>query len=184
MLYEVITEARFSTLAGSGDQLPFWLWANQLGRYNRTEPLIINFGLDGTYTHLWEKTGIGIRAGGSFDVRITSYNVCYTKLLRKHGIKVHREKCPNAAQMCERYPYRVIKAKWRETTTKKSFLTTIFVSGTDEMGIVSEISHIVAKDIGSHMKSINIESDKGHFEGRLQIYVNSIDHLEFLIQRP
>jgi len=101
----------------------------------------------------------------------------------KHGIKVHREKCPNAAQMCERYPYRVIKAKWRETTTKKSFLTTIFVSGTDEMGIVSEISHIVAKDIGSHMKSINIESDKGHFEGRLQIYVNSIDHLEFLIQR-
>ncbi len=101
----------------------------------------------------------------------------------KHGIRVHREKCPNAAQMRERYPYRIIKAKWRETTTKKSFLTTIFISGTDEMGIVSEISHIIAKDIGSHMRAINIESNKGHFEGKLQIYVNSLEHLEFLIQR-
>jgi len=74
-------EARFSTLAGSGDQLPFWLWANQLGRYNRTEPLIINFGLDGTYTHLWEKTGIGIRAGGSFDVLLKSKDpVRFTEL--------------------------------------------------------------------------------------------------------
>ena len=101
----------------------------------------------------------------------------------KHGIKIHREKCPNAAQMRERYPYRVIRAKWRDTTVKKSFLTTIFISGTDEMGIVSEISHIIAKDIGSHMRAINIESKKGHFEGRLQIYVNSLEHLEFLIQR-
>ncbi len=101
----------------------------------------------------------------------------------KHGIRIHREKCPNAAQMRERYPYRVIKARWRDTTGKKSFLTTIFISGTDEMGIVSEISHIISKDIGSHMRSINIESDKGHFEGKLQIYVNSLEHLEFLIQR-
>jgi len=101
----------------------------------------------------------------------------------KHGIRIHREKCPNAAQMRERYPYRVIKARWRDTTGKKSFLTTIFISGTDEMGIVGEISHIISKDIGSHMRSINIESDKGHFEGKLQIYVNSLEHLEFLIQR-
>ena len=102
----------------------------------------------------------------------------------RHGIKIHREKCPNAAQMRERYPYRVIRAKWRDNSTgKKSFLTTIFVSGTDEVGIVSEISHIIAKDIGSHMRSINIESNKGHFEGKLQIYVNSLEHLEFLIQR-
>ncbi len=101
----------------------------------------------------------------------------------KHGIRIHREKCPNAAQMRERYPYRVIKARWRDTTGKKSFLTTIFVSGTDEMGIVTEISHIISKDIGSHMRAINIESDRGHFEGKLQIYVNSLEHLEFLIQR-
>ena len=101
----------------------------------------------------------------------------------KQGIKIHRENCPNAKDMTERYPYRVIKARWKETTTRNSFLTTLHISGTDEMGIVSEISHIIAKDIGSHMRSINISSDKGHFEGRMQIFVNSLEHLEFLIQR-
>ncbi|WP_340114116.1 RelA/SpoT family protein [Maribellus mangrovi] len=101
----------------------------------------------------------------------------------KQGIKIHRENCPNAKDMTERYPYRVIKAKWRETSNRKSFLTTLHISGTDEIGIVSEISHIISKDIGSHMRSINIESDKGHFEGRMQIFVNDIEHLDFLIQR-
>jgi GTP diphosphokinase / guanosine-3',5'-bis(diphosphate) 3'-diphosphatase len=99
------------------------------------------------------------------------------------GIKIHRENCPNAKDMTERYPYRVIKAKWRETSNRNSFLTTLHISGTDEMGIVSEISHIISKDIGSHMRAINIESDKGHFEGKMQIFVNSLDHLEFLVQR-
>ncbi|WP_167608457.1 RelA/SpoT family protein [Maribellus sediminis] len=101
----------------------------------------------------------------------------------KQGIKIHRENCPNAKDMTERYPYRVIKAKWRETSSRNSFLTTLHISGTDEIGIVSDISHIISKDVGSHMRSINIESDKGHFEGRMQIFVNSLEHLEFLIQR-
>ena len=101
----------------------------------------------------------------------------------KQGIKVHRESCPNATDMKERYPYRVIKARWRETSTRNSFLTTLHISGTDEIGIVSEISHIISKDIGSHMRSINISSDKGHFEGKMQIFVNSLEHLEFLIHR-
>ena len=101
----------------------------------------------------------------------------------KQGIKVHRESCPNATDMKERYPYRVIKARWRETSTRNSFLTTLHISGTDEIGIVSEISHIISKDIGSHMRSINISSDKGHFEGKMQIFVNSLEHLEFLVNR-
>lgn len=101
----------------------------------------------------------------------------------RHGIKIHRETCPNANDMKARYPYRVIKARWRETTSRNSFLTTLHVSGTDEAGIVSEISHVISKDLGSHLRSINISSDKGHFEGRMQIFVSSLEHLEFLIQR-
>lgn len=101
----------------------------------------------------------------------------------KEGIKVHRESCPNAAYLKQRYPYRVIKAKWRETKARNSFITTLHVSGTDEVGILGEISHVIAKDVGSHMRSINISSDKGHFEGHMQLFVNSLEHLEFLIQR-
>ncbi|NOR76391.1 MAG: TGS domain-containing protein, partial [Draconibacterium sp.] len=99
------------------------------------------------------------------------------------GIKIHRKNCPNAPQMIERFPYRVIKSKWRDTTSKSSFLTTLHVSGIDETGIVSELSHVIAKDIGTKMRSINIESDKGKFEGVLKILVHDLEHLEFLIQK-
>ncbi|HPE76646.1 MAG TPA: RelA/SpoT family protein [Draconibacterium sp.] len=101
----------------------------------------------------------------------------------REGIKIHRNSCPNAPQMKERFPYRIIKAKWRDTTNKSSFLTSLFISGVDEEGIVSEITHIIAKDLGTQMRSINIESDKGKFEGKLKILVYSLDHLEFLIQK-
>jgi guanosine-3',5'-bis(diphosphate) 3'-pyrophosphohydrolase len=101
----------------------------------------------------------------------------------KEGIKIHRVSCPNAPQMRERFPYRFIKTKWRDTTSKGSFLTTLYVSGTDEVGIVTEVTHIISKDVGTQMRSINIETDKGKFEGKLQILVYNTDHLEFLIQK-
>ncbi len=99
------------------------------------------------------------------------------------GIKIHRNSCPNAPQMKERFPYRVINAKWKETTSPGAFLTTLHVSGTDEVGIVSEISHIIAKDTGARLRSINIDSNKGKFEGILKISVYNLDHLEFLIHK-
>jgi GTP diphosphokinase / guanosine-3',5'-bis(diphosphate) 3'-diphosphatase len=101
----------------------------------------------------------------------------------KEGIKIHRTSCPNAPQMRERFPYRVIKAKWKEITSPGAFITTLHVSGTDEAGIVSEISHIIAKDTGARLRSINIDSNRGRFEGILKISVYNLDHLEFLIHK-
>jgi len=99
------------------------------------------------------------------------------------GIKIHRMKCPNAPQMRERFPYRIIKAKWKDTTSPGAFLTTLHVSGIDEADIVSEISHIIAKDTGARLRSIHINSNRGKFEGVLQLSVYNIDHLEFLIHK-
>lgn len=99
------------------------------------------------------------------------------------GIKIHRTSCPNAPQMFERYPYRVIKAKWQETKKRSSFQATIRISGTDEVGIVEQISHVLAKDIGVQMRSINIENNNGDFEGTLRVFINGIDHLEFLMNK-
>jgi GTP pyrophosphokinase len=101
----------------------------------------------------------------------------------KEGIKIHRSSCPNAPQMKERFPYRVIKARWKETTSPGAFLTTLFISGTDEAGIVSEISHIIAKDTGARLRSINIDTNRGKFEGILKLSVYNLDHLEFLIHK-
>jgi GTP diphosphokinase / guanosine-3',5'-bis(diphosphate) 3'-diphosphatase len=101
----------------------------------------------------------------------------------KEGIKIHRISCPNAPQMIDRFPYRIIKTKWRETTSKSSFLTSLYITGTDNLGIVSEISHVIAKDFGVQMRAINVESEKGEFRGVLKVLVHSVEHLEFLIHK-
>jgi GTP diphosphokinase / guanosine-3',5'-bis(diphosphate) 3'-diphosphatase len=101
----------------------------------------------------------------------------------REGIKIHRVSCPNAPQMIERFPYRLLKAKWRQTSTRSSFLTTLFISGTDTLGIVSEISHVIAKDFGVQMRSIHVDSDRGEFKGVLKIWVHSVEHLDFLIYK-
>lgn len=99
------------------------------------------------------------------------------------GIKIHRSTCPNAPQLLERYPYRIIKAKWQETKKKSSFQATIRIAGTDEIGIVGQISHVISKDIGVQMRSINIDTNNGAFDGTLRVFVNGLDHLDFLMNK-
>jgi len=99
------------------------------------------------------------------------------------GIKIHRTTCPNSKQMVERYPYRVIKAKWQDTKKRNSFQATIRITGTDEVGIVGQISHILSKDIGVQMRSINIDSNNGDFDGTLRVFVNGLEHLDFLMNK-
>ena len=72
-----------------------------------------------------------------------------------------------------------------QSPTASSLLSfaSLHISGTDEMGIVSDISNIIAKDVGTQMRAINIESEKGAFEGKLQILVYDLDHLEFLVNK-
>ncbi|MDX9880626.1 MAG: RelA/SpoT family protein [Prolixibacteraceae bacterium] len=101
----------------------------------------------------------------------------------REGIKIHRITCPNAPQMIERYPYRIIQAKWRDTGKRSSFQAVIRISGNNDNDIVPQISYVIAKDIGVQMRSINIESDGGEFEGTLRVFVNNLEHLEFLLHK-
>ncbi len=109
----------------------------------------------------------------------------------KDGIKIHRKNCPNAAQMKERYPYRLIKATWKndESENRSSFLASLYISAEDELGIVSEISHIIDSDMGARMRSINIgqveekKEKKGKIEISLKILVYNLDNLEFIVHK-
>jgi GTP pyrophosphokinase len=101
----------------------------------------------------------------------------------REGIKIHRRSCPNARQMIERYPYRIIPAKWRDSGKRTSFQATIKLAGTDELGIVGQISHVISKDISVQMRSINIDSSNGEFEGTLRVFVNNLEHLDFLMRK-
>ena len=101
----------------------------------------------------------------------------------KDGIKIHRKSCPNAHDMLTRFPYRVIKAKWNNSSTRNSFLASIYITGTEQASILGDISSVIAKDIGVQMRALKIESDQGTFQASLNVLVYDLDHLDFLMLR-
>lgn len=99
------------------------------------------------------------------------------------GIKIHRASCPNARQLLDRYNYRVINARWNNAVSKKSFQTTIKITGLDEIGMLNKITDIISKDFKVRMRSISMDSNDGMFEGYLKIFVESTEHLEILFRK-
>lgn len=99
------------------------------------------------------------------------------------GIKIHRTNCPNAPQLNARWGYRIVKAKWRESKMVGSFQTTIKINGFDELGIINKISEVISNDLKVNMRSISINSSKGLFEGRIQVFVSDIKNLETLLYK-
>jgi len=99
------------------------------------------------------------------------------------GISIHRTNCPNAQQMISRYGYRVVKARWSKDDKGAFFPVTLRITGMDDLGIVSNISDVISKDLQVNMRSISIESNDGLFEGSITLFVKDTQHLEALIRK-
>ncbi len=57
------------------------------------------------------------------------------------GIKVHKKDCPNAIAMQSNYAYRIIKAKWIDST-QREFKATLKINGIDNIGLVNEVTKV------------------------------------------
>lgn len=99
------------------------------------------------------------------------------------GISIHRTNCPNAQQLLSRYGYRVVKARWSSSEKVAFFPVTLRITGMDDLGIVSNISDVISKDLQVNMRSISIESNDGMFEGSITLFVKDTQHLEALIRK-
>ncbi|MBR1564278.1 MAG: bifunctional (p)ppGpp synthetase/guanosine-3',5'-bis(diphosphate) 3'-pyrophosphohydrolase [Paludibacteraceae bacterium] len=94
------------------------------------------------------------------------------------GISIHRETCPNAAQMKERFPYRIIPARWSGKAVGQQYPITLRVVGNDDIGIVTNITSLINKESGVLLRTISIDSHDGLFEGHLTLLVDDINQLE------
>ncbi len=101
------------------------------------------------------------------------------------GVKIHRTNCTNGISLMSNYGYRIIKARWADSSlnSNKSFLTSIKVQGIDSMGIVSTITAIISNQLQVNMKSINVTANEGMFEGNITLQVNDTNHLEELMNK-
>ncbi len=97
------------------------------------------------------------------------------------GIKVHKKDCPNAISLQSNYAYRIIKAKWIDSS-QQEFKAILKVSGVDNRGIVNNLTRIISNNMHVFIHSINIAGDEGVFDGKLSISVKNKTQLNKLIE--
>ncbi|MBQ5460500.1 MAG: bifunctional (p)ppGpp synthetase/guanosine-3',5'-bis(diphosphate) 3'-pyrophosphohydrolase, partial [Bacteroidaceae bacterium] len=99
------------------------------------------------------------------------------------GIKVHRKDCPNAQRLRDTLGYRIIPARWAGKGNSL-YPITLRVVGNDDIGIVSNITSIIAKEQNVILRSINIKSSEdGLFSGNLIIQIDDLNKLKLLIKK-
>jgi GTP pyrophosphokinase len=97
------------------------------------------------------------------------------------GIKVHKKNCPNSISLQSNYAYRIMPAKWIDST-KQDFKVILHINGVDNQGIVNNLTSIISSNMGVFIHSINISGDNGIFDGKLSLSVKNISQLNKLIK--
>jgi GTP pyrophosphokinase len=97
-------------------------------------------------------------------------------------IKIHRNDCPNAEHIREKFPYRLIRTRWSGKLGAQ-FGATLRIVGHDDIGIVTNITSIINKEKNVSLRNISIESNDGLFHGYVIIGINDTAALNQLIKK-
>ena len=97
------------------------------------------------------------------------------------GIKIHKKDCPNALSLQSNYAYRIMTAKWIDST-QQDFTSLITISGIDKLGLINNITKVISNNMHVNIKSMNFQTDDGVFNGKINVVVKNITMLNRLIQ--
>ncbi len=97
------------------------------------------------------------------------------------GIKVHKKSCPNALSLHSNYAYRILSARWIDST-KHDFIVHLKITGFDRPGMAKDITRLISDDEQLNMKNINLKEQGGIFEGNIALYIKNTDHLKQVIK--
>lgn len=97
------------------------------------------------------------------------------------GIKVHKKNCPNAISLQSNYAYRIISAKWIDSS-QQEFRSEIQLTGIDNLGLISEITSVISTHMNVNMQNLNFSTEGGTFTGRITVVVKNNSILKKLIQ--
>ena len=101
---------------------------------------------------------------------------------RNGDIKIHRSMCNNAKHLIETESERIVDVNWAKNIDNK-FLGAVKVIGEDRVGLINDLTDVLSKSLSTNMKSINVNSDSGMFEGIISLYVDGLSHLAKIMKR-
>lgn len=97
-------------------------------------------------------------------------------------VTVHKRKCPEAIRLMSSYGDKIVPVEWVSRKVM-SFPAVIRLTGIDKVGVVSDITNIISKEIGINMRMIHVETKDGIFEGIIHVYVHNTEDLSKLISK-
>lgn len=87
---------------------------------------------------------------------------------RTDGIKIHRMSCPNASRLLERYPYRIQRVVWQETSSSGEFICNLKVLAHQDHTVLTSVMDAITQ-FRVTLKSFNVKEDNAH--GTLEIAI-------------
>ena len=100
----------------------------------------------------------------------------------KDGIKIHKKNCPNALRMQSNYDYRILKAKWIDST-QEEFTVSIDLTGIDKIGLLNNITNVISGNMNMNIRKLNFETNGGIFKGNIIISVKTNNLVNKVIEK-
>jgi len=96
------------------------------------------------------------------------------------GIKVHKKDCPNAIAMQSNYAYRIMQAKWIDSS-QQEFKAILNITGMDTLGLTNQLTKVISNNMHVNIQSISLNGEAGLFKGQVIVIVKNITILKKLI---
>jgi GTP pyrophosphokinase len=96
------------------------------------------------------------------------------------GIKIHRKDCPNAITLQSNYAYRIIQAKWIDSS-QQEFKAILKITGMDTLGLTNELTKVISNNMHVNIQSISLSGEAGLFKGQVAVIVQNNSILKKLI---
>lgn len=96
------------------------------------------------------------------------------------GIKVHKKDCPNAISLQSNYAYRIMQAKWIDSS-KYEFKAVLHITGMDTLGLTNKLTKVISDNMNVNIQSISLNGEAGIFNGQISVIVQNNIILKRLI---
>lgn len=93
------------------------------------------------------------------------------------GIRVHKRDCPNAVALQGNQAYRIIRAKWIDSSSQ-IYRAIVDIHGIDRLGLINDVTKIISSNMHVHIRSFNISEEDGIFEGKISVSVKNKRQLD------
>ena len=98
------------------------------------------------------------------------------------GVKVHKNECPNALTLRSNYAYRIVNAKWIDSS-QDEFSVKLQLTGLDDLGLVNKVTQVISNTNNVNISRMSFDSNDGTFEGHVLLKVKNRALLKKMIKQ-